>query len=145
MDLDSTPDGPGAPASGLQPEFRVNLTLAVTDLHALWTAAAAKLLAAPDMTLDDVLDVIGPREDPSVADCIATLAKPIALTGCVMDDFWIDCLRGSPPRIDLDGAVLDFKLTAGDRVPRRQVYSRTQMPHLALCMMPPVRDDAQTN
>ncbi|GHH23329.1 hypothetical protein GCM10008023_34170 [Sphingomonas glacialis] len=81
-----------------QPEYRVNLTIAVVDPQGLWTAAAAKLLEAPGMTLADALDVIGPREDPSIADCIGALTAPTALAGCIMDDFWIDSLRtlGAP-------------------------------------------------
>ena len=93
----STCEGVAVP----QPEYRVNVTLAVTDLAALWSAAAAKAMAAPGMTIGDVLDTIGPREAPSVADCIAMLMTPIAVAGCAVDDFWIDCLPGLPPRTAL--------------------------------------------
>lgn len=67
--------------------FSVTLTLSVEDAGALWTAAAERALAMPGMTLANVLDTLGPREDPSVADCIAMLAAPQAIAGCALDDF----------------------------------------------------------
>ncbi len=67
-------------------EYRVTLTLSVADAQALWTAAAERALQAPGMTLGDVLDTLGPREDPSIADCIAMLAVPNAIPGCSLED-----------------------------------------------------------
>jgi hypothetical protein len=69
--------GYGSGASG---SFTVALTLTVADARALWSAAADRALAAPGMTLADVLDTIGPREDPSIADCIALLTGPAAIS-----------------------------------------------------------------
>ena len=66
--------------------YSVTLTLNVADGTALWAAAAERGLAS-GMTLDAVLDTIGPREDPAIADCIAMLAAPQALAGCVLEDF----------------------------------------------------------
>lgn len=86
------------PQGDAQPEYRITMTLAVDDLAALWSAAAAKAMAAPAMRIEDVLDTIGPREAPSVADCIAMLVAPVAVAGCAVDDFWIDCLPNLPPR-----------------------------------------------
>jgi hypothetical protein len=76
--------GYGSGASG---SFTVALTLTVADARALWSAAADRALAAPGMTLADVLDTIGPREDPSIADCIALLTGPAAIAGCTVDEF----------------------------------------------------------
>jgi hypothetical protein len=67
--------------------FTVSLSLNVEDVRALWAAAAERALAAPGMTLADVLDTIGPREDPSIADCIAMLTAPAALPGCTLEGF----------------------------------------------------------
>ncbi|NYT42119.1 hypothetical protein HZY97_15215 [Sphingomonas sp. R-74633] len=67
--------------------YSVSLTLSVTDARALWSAAADRALAAPGMTLADVLDTIGPREDPSIADCIAMLTGPAAIAGCAIEAF----------------------------------------------------------
>ncbi|ATY32074.1 hypothetical protein [Sphingomonas psychrotolerans] len=68
--------------------FTVTLTLNVEDAQALWSAAADKALQA-GMALSDVLDTIGPREDPSVSDCIAMLTAPNAVAGCALDDFTV--------------------------------------------------------
>jgi hypothetical protein len=67
--------------------FTVSLTLTVDDARALWSAAADRALAAPGMTLADVLDTIGPREDPAVAECIAMLTGPAQIAGCALDGF----------------------------------------------------------
>jgi hypothetical protein len=69
--------------------FTVTLTLNVEDAQALWGAAADKALQA-GMALSDVLDTIGPREDPSVSDCIAMLTAPSAVAGCALDDFTVE-------------------------------------------------------
>ncbi|MEP9359779.1 hypothetical protein [Sphingomonas sp. KR3-1] len=63
------------------------MSLTVEDVRALWAAAADRALAAPGTTLADVLDTIGPREDPSIADCIAMLTAPSALPGCALEAF----------------------------------------------------------
>ncbi|MCX8476649.1 MAG: hypothetical protein MT490_12695 [Sphingomonas sp.] len=70
--------------------FTATLTLTVEDARALWTAAADKAMQAPGMTLSDVLDTLGPREDPSIADCIAMLVVPAGVAGCALDDFSVD-------------------------------------------------------
>lgn len=74
-------------SSGVSSGFTVSLTLKVEDARALWAAAADRALAAPGMTLADVLDTIGPREDPAIAECIAMLTAPVALPGCVLDGY----------------------------------------------------------
>lgn len=74
-------------SSASAPAFTVTLTLTVEDVRALWSAAAERALAAPGMTLGDALDTLGPREDPSVADCIAMLAAPARIAGCELDGF----------------------------------------------------------
>lgn len=69
------------------PEFQVTLTLSVRDATALWLAAAKRGLLSQGATLDDVVDVIGPREDPSIEDCIAMLVAPGAVPGCTLRNF----------------------------------------------------------
>ena len=68
--------------------YTLTLTLNVEDARALWTAAADKALQA-GMALSDVLDTIGPREDPAVADCLAMLIAPSAIAGCMLDDLQV--------------------------------------------------------
>jgi hypothetical protein len=74
-------------SSNTPASFTVTLSLAVEDAERLWAAAAERALASPGMTLTDVLDTIGPREDPSIADCIAMLTAPAAVPGCALDGF----------------------------------------------------------
>lgn len=79
--------GEFAYGTGVAASYTVSLTLTVEDARALWAAAADRALAAPGMTLADVLDTIGPREDPSIAECIAMLTAPAALPGCALDSY----------------------------------------------------------
>lgn len=92
-------DVSNAPAA--KAAFTVTLTLTVEDAHALWTAAAEKALQAPGMTLSDVLDTLGPREDPSIADCIAMLVVPAGVAGCALDDFSVGAAPASADVIPL--------------------------------------------
>lgn len=85
---------------------QVILGLTIRDREALWDAAAAKGLSVPDMRLTDVVDVIGPREDPAIAECVAMLTQPVAIPGCEFDRFDIDLAAAedlSPPK-DLKAA-----------------------------------------
>lgn len=76
------------------PEYRVTLSLTVRHAGALWDAAVHRALQLPGTRLDDVVEVIGPREDPSISDCLAMLVMPRTLPGCEAEDFWIDSLPG---------------------------------------------------
>jgi len=69
---------------------QVTLAFSVHDREAMWDAAAKKGLAAPGMRLTDVIDVIGPREDPAIAECVAMLAPPSSMAGCTLDRFDIE-------------------------------------------------------
>ncbi|QHL89746.1 hypothetical protein GVO57_01535 [Sphingomonas changnyeongensis] len=69
-------------------EIDVTVRLSVNDAGSLWAAAAAKALSA-GMTIDEIAETIGPREDPSVADCIALLCEPAGLPGCAIEDFTV--------------------------------------------------------
>lgn len=73
--------------------YRVVLSLGIADAQTLWEAAAERALAMPGMTLSDVIDTIGPREDPSIVDCLAMLTAPAAVPGCVMLDYSVRELR----------------------------------------------------
>ncbi|TFI59644.1 hypothetical protein E2493_04015 [Sphingomonas parva] len=79
----------GAPGD---PGYQVTLTLKVSDVAALWAAAAQRGLASPGSRPADVYDVIGPREDPALAECIAMLAAPALVPGCFVDDFEVEAL-----------------------------------------------------
>ena len=78
--------------SPAEPGYQVTLTLKISDVAALWAAAAQRGLAAPGSCPADVYDVIGPREDPALAECIAMLAAPALVPGCFVDDFEVEAL-----------------------------------------------------
>ncbi|QDX25744.1 hypothetical protein FPZ54_06740 [Sphingomonas suaedae] len=81
---------------GPQPEFRVTVTLALSDAERLWNAARDRLLAAPGGCDEMVEETIGPVEAPQLADCIALLCAPSLVPGCSVDDFWVDAMPGLP-------------------------------------------------
>ena len=82
----------------MSPSFTVTLTLKVDDAERLWAAAAERALASPGMTIADVLDTLGPREDPSIPDCIAMLTAPVDVPGCLLDGF---AVREAPTPVSL--------------------------------------------
>jgi len=73
-----------------QAGYQVTLTLSVSDAGALWAAAANRGLTVPGATIEDLEDVIGPREDPSIEACIAMLAGPTAVAGCALENFEVE-------------------------------------------------------
>jgi hypothetical protein len=70
----------------------ITVALSIRDGEALWDAAAIKGLSAPGMRLSDLVDVIGPREDPALAECIAILAQPAPMPGCELEDFEVEIM-----------------------------------------------------
>lgn len=81
---------------GPQPEFRVSVTLTLTDADRLWHAARERLLAAPGGCDELVEETIGPMEAPQLADCVALLCAPALVPGCSVDDYWVDAMPGLP-------------------------------------------------
>lgn len=68
--------------------YKINLTLKVGDAEALWEAAARRALASTaGLTLTDVEAMFGPREAPSIGDCLTMLMFPNDMTGYVVTDF----------------------------------------------------------
>ncbi len=82
--------------TGAQPEFRVSVTLTLTDADRLWHAARERLLAAPGGCEELVEETIGPVEAPQLADCVALLCAPALVPGCSVDDYWVDAMPGLP-------------------------------------------------
>ena len=62
------------------------MRISVTDATDLWRAAAAHALSY-ESDQGDVEDVLGPMEDPSIADCLAMLIGPRNVPGCRFDSF----------------------------------------------------------
>ncbi len=128
-----------------QPEFRVSLTLSISDTRALWTAAAARLLAVAGTTMDEVIEVIGPSEDPSPRDCLAALTKPDVLPGCVLDDFWIDGLPESRTRHEPARSAMERRPMATDR-PLRPISVRPEVaPGLRIALPDKAPSQRQVN
>jgi hypothetical protein len=58
------------------------------------------LLAVPGLTIEEVIEVVGPSENPSTRDCLAALTKSDVLPGCVLDDFWIEAVPARTSRAE---------------------------------------------
>jgi len=79
----------------------VALRIEVTDPAALWSAAAARALAAPGTTINDVIDTLGPREDPHIGDCLLMLMLPGSIDGAVVTGVQVeDATDPAPPAGD---------------------------------------------
>jgi hypothetical protein len=75
-------------------ELQLILTLCVDDAEKLWNAAVQRCAqVAEGLTLDEIVETIGPREDPSIEDCIKMLALSSTLAGCTIADILI-CQAG---------------------------------------------------
>jgi hypothetical protein len=83
--------------------LEVTFHLTVGDMHALWGAAAELAMTVPGMTCEDLVDTIGPREDPSIRECIALLTAPRAIAGCTLETFAVREI--APPNA---GIMLDL-------------------------------------
>lgn len=73
-------------AAGAQQEYWFSLRLRVDSPAQLWQAAALRCLSQADLSQDEVEDLIGPADDPSIADCLMLLALPERLPGCTRLD-----------------------------------------------------------
>ncbi|AGH49110.1 MULTISPECIES: hypothetical protein [Sphingomonas] len=67
--------------------YRLTLQLSVEDACALWDAAAERCMSVGGLTIEDVEETLGPRQDPSIEDCLITLALPARIAGCTLTDF----------------------------------------------------------
>ncbi|WP_288804350.1 hypothetical protein [uncultured Novosphingobium sp.] len=78
-----------------QIEYRFSLKLRVDSPNQLWNAAAARCRTLPGICEDDVSDMIGPVDDPSIMDCLMVLALPDQVPGCTRLD--ADLCSDVPP------------------------------------------------
>ncbi len=65
-------------------EFEFTLKLRVECPTSLWRAAAMHCAEEAAHSPDEITDLIGPVEDPSIEDCLIALALPGRLPGCTM-------------------------------------------------------------
>ena len=91
--LETTVVATDAPAR----EFEFRLKLRVECPTALWHAAPRHCGSHIDASLDDITELIGPAEDPSIADCLMALALPARIAGCTMTNVSIEP-EGAPGR-----------------------------------------------
>jgi len=82
-------------------EFEFRLKLRVECPAALWQAAARHCGSHIDASIDDIAELIGPAEDPSIADCLMALALPARIAGCTMTNVSIEA-EGERARRDDD-------------------------------------------
>ncbi|WP_157222560.1 hypothetical protein [Novosphingobium sp. AP12] len=73
-------------APGTQQDYWFSLKLRVDSPAQLWQAAALRCLSQTELSQDEVEDLIGPADDPSIADCLMLLALPERLPGCTRLD-----------------------------------------------------------
>jgi len=73
----------------------ITLSISVHNRSMLWDAAVMKALSASSLRIGDLIDVIGPREDPCVAECIAILTQPAEIPGCALEDFDVEPFMGA--------------------------------------------------
>ncbi|PNU04759.1 hypothetical protein [Novosphingobium guangzhouense] len=87
----------GARTSGAQQEYWFSLRLRVDAPAQLWQAAALRCLSQSDLSQDEVEDLIGPIEDPSIADCLMMLALPERIPGCTRLDTTLQPVAAGEP------------------------------------------------
>lgn len=71
------------PASVPGRQFEFTLKLRVDCPTSLWQAAAGRMRGSAT-SAEDVADLLGPPEDPSIEDCLMGLALPSQIPGCAM-------------------------------------------------------------
>jgi hypothetical protein len=81
-------------------EFRLSVTLTVRDVEHLWRMAAARALELTGLAQSEVEDVIGPCEDPQIADCLGMLLAPRPVAGCVFKTISIEKIERTSRKND---------------------------------------------
>lgn len=67
--------------------FQITFDLMVHSPAQLWASAAARGCGFTGMDMDEIEEVIGPREDPDIPACLSMLMAPLAVPGCQGIDF----------------------------------------------------------
>lgn len=62
----------------------------------LWQSAARLCLEDPTLSAEDIEDLIGPCEDPSISDCLMVLALAQSIPGCARLDAGLDEIPTAP-------------------------------------------------
>lgn len=67
-------------------EYLLTVKLSVEDVSALWDLVARRCRDEGGLSPEDIAETIGPREDPSIEDCLLMAALPTRIDGCTMLD-----------------------------------------------------------
>jgi hypothetical protein len=78
--------GDAGPTVVSHEEFWFSLKLRVDSASQLWQAAALRCMSQSEMSYEEVDELIGPIDDPSIADCLMVLALPDRIPGCTRLD-----------------------------------------------------------
>lgn len=65
-------------------DYNLTLSLCVRDRQQLWRMALARALEYENLDQDDIEEMIGPIEDPQLADCLTLLLMPQHVAGTVI-------------------------------------------------------------
>ena len=76
--------------------YQLTLTLSIADVTALWGAAAALAMDSPYMTMDDVIETLGPIDAPQIEDCLTMLIQPERFGGCQVEGLEIAAAAAAP-------------------------------------------------
>lgn len=76
----------GAISKPSSKDFLFALKVRVECPSTLWRAAASHCMRSMAVRAEDLADLIGPPEDPSIEDCLMALALPAQIPGCSLLD-----------------------------------------------------------
>lgn len=65
----------------LAQDYIFTIRVSVDDTGLLWRTAAAHLLSTGIRGEEELIELIGPREDPEIAECLSLLLGPQQLPG----------------------------------------------------------------
>lgn len=84
-----------SPMDGDRARFELSIRVTIDDPGLLWRAAAAAALSRSGCDDSDLEELLGPIEDPDIADCLTMLLGPRALSGCMYEAFAVAPLGGA--------------------------------------------------
>lgn len=81
------------------------LRFSVEDRTALWDAAARQCAETAGLDHEEICEMIGPREDPQVEDCLMLLLAPSRIAGCRVEDIELSEVTRRPILFQGDPAL----------------------------------------
>ncbi|TCM39170.1 hypothetical protein EDF59_10650 [Novosphingobium sp. ST904] len=96
--------GEAGPTVVSHEEFWFSLKLRVESTSQLWQAAALRCMSQSDVSYEEVDELIGPIDDPSIADCLMILALPERIPGCTRLDVSLQSAESVEPATGIGNA-----------------------------------------